>query len=102
MQKPEPLTPKAHCHVSDTGRIVPRLVEASDQPRLDRVHACAEDDRNGRRQAFDHACRVRAGGSGDDRNAATDQIAGQFRQPIELLSGPTKFNRDYPRRSLAP
>jgi hypothetical protein len=47
VQKPEPLTPEAHCHVSDAGHIAPRLVEASDQPRLDQVHTCAADDRNG-------------------------------------------------------
>ena len=94
VQEPQPLTHNAHCHVSDTGRIAPRLVEASDQPCLDRVHACAEDDRNGRGQAFDHACGVRAGGSGDDCNATSDQIGGQFRQPIALIVGPAIFDRD--------
>ena len=79
MQDLEPLTHNAHPYVSDTGRIASRLVEASDQTRLDRVNAGAENDWNGRGQAFDHACRVRADGSGDDCNATSDQISGQFR-----------------------
>jgi len=79
VQDLEPLTHNAHRYVSDTGHIASRLVEASDQARLDWVNAGAEDDWNGRGQAFGHACRIRAGGSGDDRNAASDQISGQFR-----------------------
>jgi hypothetical protein len=94
VQEPKPLAHNAHCQISDTGRIAPRLVEASDQARFDRVHACAEDDRNGRSQGFYHACRVRAGGSGDDRNTTSNQIGGQFRKPIKLIVGPAIFDRD--------
>ena len=94
MQDLEPLTHNAHPYVSDTGRIASRLVEALDQARLDRVNAGAEDNRNGLGQAFDHACCVPAGGRGDDRNATSDQISGQFRQPIDLVIGPAIFDRD--------
>ena len=79
MQDLEPLTHNAHPYVSDTGRIASRLVEASDQARLDGVDTGAEDDWNGLGQIFDHACCVPAGGSGDDRNTTSDQISGQFR-----------------------
>src|SRR5262249_43250647 len=93
VQEPKPLAHNAHCQISDTCRIAPRLVEASDQARFDRVHAGAEDNWNGRGQAFEYACRISAGGSGDDRDATSDQISGPFRQPIVLIVGPAIFDR---------
>jgi hypothetical protein len=41
-----------------------------------------------------YACRISAGGSGDHRDATFDHISGQFRKPIELIVGPTIFDRD--------
>ena len=94
MQDLEPLTHNAHRYVSDTGHIASRLVEASDQARLDRVRACAEDDGYRRRQAFDHRCRASTGGSRDDRDAASDQISGQFRHTTVLIVAPAIFDGD--------
>ena len=96
LEKPEPLTRQGrHCTSAETGGVAAQAGRSFGSTRrgpgsttwrkYDRTRCVVKPLSRGR---------VRAGVGDDNRNAATDQIAGEFRQPIELIVGPARFNRD--------
>src|SRR5262249_57047482 len=68
--------------------------EAGDEPKLNRVFWACEHDRNGR------GCRLGcdswsgAAGRDDDRDPLANQIGCKLWKPVELVLGPTVFDRD--------
>jgi len=71
----------------------PRVVEACDEARPDRIFA-GEHDWDGRGRRFGGQCRSVASGCDDDRHLAPDEVLRQPRQPVILTLGRAILDRD--------
>ena len=67
---------------------------ARDQTELDGVFGCEKDDRDRRGRGLGRHRRSGAAGRDDYGHLATDQFGSQRGQSIDLILGPTEFDRD--------
>jgi hypothetical protein len=94
VQKSKLLRREFRLHIIHTGNVAAWPVEAPHEARFDRIHAGAEDDRYGCRGGFGSQCRLIAAWCSNYGNAPTNQVGGQFRQPIQCIVRPTIFDGD--------
>jgi hypothetical protein len=92
VQNPEPLSPKFHARIGDSGDIGVRPVEAGDEADLHRVSGGFEDDRNSGARCLCREGRGEVGG-GDDGDWTVDQIGYQSRQAGRFIVRPAVFDR---------
>jgi hypothetical protein len=94
MQQREPLGDHFGSEEIYACRIASWSADARDQPKLDRVLANTEHDRDGRGRSLGGAGSGRAAWYGDDCYLPVDQLGRQFRHPIVLTLRPTVFDGD--------
>ena len=94
MQKSKLLRRKFRLHVIHTSDVTTWPVEAPDEAGFDRVHAGAEDDRYCCSGGFGGERCLIAAWRSNNGNAPTNQISGQFRQPIQCIVRPAIFDGD--------
>ena len=77
----------------DPGQVSARPGKASDEAKLDRVFADAEDDRDRRGRSFGRKRSRVAGWRGDNGHATADEVGHERRKAIELALQPMVLHR---------
>ena len=92
---------KFRLHVIYAGDVAARLIERADEACSDRINAGAENDRYCCAGGLGRESRLIAAGRGNNGDTATNQVGGQFWQPIQCIVRPSVFDRDIPAFDVA-
>ena len=93
MQNLEPLRTDLDIHTGHAGQIAAGLVEAADQPGLDRIGRDREDNRNRRGRRLGCQRRLRAAARHDYGHLALHEFGGEGRQLVSVSIRPSIFDR---------